>query len=86
MEEHDIRDIDWNSATRFPAILTKNNTNTAGGRKLQFDTPEIADKIVASLCGSENKVNYLIAVLPLNAIEAKPRQKPGPKPKQSDEE
>lgn len=73
--------IDWSQATTFPAILTKNNTNAAGGRKVVFDTPETADRIVASLCGTENKLNYLIAVLPLDAIEKQAKRKPGPKPR-----
>jgi len=77
-----VEKIDWNEATIFPGVLVKNNTHSAGGRTIQFHAPEIADHITKILCGTENKLNYMIAVLPLDAIEKRAKSKPGPKPKE----
>lgn len=82
----DEPELDWEAATRMPAILSRIKSCASGGWTLTLDVPEIAQEQIRQLVGTENKAVYSVAMLQLSEIiEQKPR-KPGRPPREEEAE
>jgi hypothetical protein len=58
---------------QIPCTLFRVTTQTSGGHRLMFDSPEVAATQVKELIGTENKQNYILCLVKVDK-DSKPCQ------------